>query len=270
MSVDQSHDSGNHSAAAAERLHFDLLVSREEIAQATGELSRRGLVEFGSAASRSRPAAAMRRILGRTNLAPDPVKSWDVLKVLEALIETTAPGSPVLDLGSVACPVLPSLHSLGYNDLHGVDLNPRVRDMPFAGQIDYRMADMNATPWPDGTFAAITAVSVIEHGFDQGALLDEVARLLRPGGVFIFSTDYWPKKISTDNMRLFGLDWRIFSAAEIEELILAARERGLHPMGEPSAVLNAPTPVSANGTPISFAGRNYTFLYGALVRGQHY
>jgi SAM-dependent methyltransferase len=266
MPVDQSQGSGNDSAAA-ERLRFDLLTSREEIKQATGELSRRGLVQFGSAASRSRPAAALRRVLGLTNLAPDPIKSWDVLKVLEAVIETTSPGSPVLDLGSIACPVLASLHSLGYSDLHGVDLNPRVRDMPFADQIDYRMADMNATPWPDGTFAAITAVSVIEHGLDQDALLDEVARLLRPGGVFIFSTDYWPEKISTDRMRLFGLDWRIFSAAEIEDLLLSARERDLHPMGEPSLVLSAPVP-SASGTPISFAGRNYTFLYGAFVRGQ--
>jgi SAM-dependent methyltransferase len=249
----------------AARLRFDVLRSRDDIRAATGELRRRGWVEFGSPLSRSRPAAALRRLRGRPNLAPDPVKSWDVLRALEALTETTAPDLPVLDLGSVACPVLPCLHRLGYRDLHGVDLDPRVRRMPFSQEIDYRTADMTAVPSPDGSFAAITAISVIEHGLRQDALLDEVARLLRPGGAFVFSTDYWPAKIPTDGVRLFGLDWRIFSVQEIDALLDAARERDLHPVGDPGAVLRAPPPAGRR-RPVSYEGRGYTFLYGALVR----
>lgn len=251
---------------AAEHLRFDVLRSRSEIRLAREELGRRGWVDFGSPLGRSRPVAAARRLLGRSSLAPDPIKSWDVLRVLRAVTSTTAPGSAVLDMGSVACPVLPSLHALGYTDLHGVDLDPRVCDMPFAGAVDYRMSDMTATPWPDGTYAAITAVSVIEHGFDQDALLEEVTRLLAPGGVFVFSTDYWPEKISTAGARLFGLDWRIFSAEEIERLIEAARERGLRPVGDPGATLRALASEGARARPISYGGRDYTFLYGALVR----
>jgi SAM-dependent methyltransferase len=266
MSFDPPTGSGDRGAATAERLHFDLLRSREDIRTATDELSRRGWVSFGSASSRSRPMAALRRLLRRPSLAPDPIKSWDVLKILEAVADSTTPESPVLDLGSIACPVLACLHGLGYSDLHGVDLDPRVREMPFAGEIDYRTADMTTAPWPDETFAAITAVSVVEHGFDQDALLDEVARLLRPGGVFIFSTDYWPEKISTDHVRLFGLDWRIFSAEEIEQLIRGARERGLYPVGDPGAVLRGPIANGRSRRPISYGGRDYTFLYGALSR----
>ncbi len=251
----------------SERLRFDVLRSRDDVRAAADELRRRGWVSFGSPLARSRPAAALARVLGRPSLAPDPIKSWDVLCALRALTETTAPDLPVLDLGSVACPVLPCLHRLGYRDLHGLDLDPRVRRMPFADAIDYRVADMTAAPWGDGSFAAITAISVIEHGFDQGALLDEVARLLRPGGAFVFSTDYWPAKISTDGARLFGLDWRIFSAAEIEALLDGARERDLHPVGDPRAVLRAPLADGPRRPPISYAGRDYTFLYGALVRG---
>ncbi len=251
---------------SAERLRFDVLRARDDVRAAAAELRRRGWVDFGSTLERSRAAAAVRRALGRSPL-PDPLKSWDVLRALEAVVQTTAPRQPVLDLGSVACPVLPCLHRLGYRDLHGVDLDPRVAVMPFAREIDYRAADMTATAWPDESFAAITAISVIEHGLHRGALLDEVARLLRPGGAFVFSTDYWPEKISTDGVRLFGLDWRIFSAREVEALLAAARERDLHPVGDPLAVLRAPLANGRATRPVSYAGRDYTFLYGALVRG---
>jgi SAM-dependent methyltransferase len=258
----------HRTAAAAELLRFDVLRSREEMRTAADELTRRGWVSFGSTLSRSMPLAALRRLLGRPSLAPDPMKGWDVLKILEAVTATTSPTSAVLDMGSVACPVLAALHRLGYRDLHGVDLDPRVSEMPLATEIDYRRADMTATPWSDGAFAAITAVSVIEHGFDQDALLDEVARLLRPGGVFIFSTDYWPQKISTAGIRLFGLDWRIFSAAEIVELVGAAGERKLHPIADPGSVLRAPIADRASRPPVSYKHRDYTFLYGAFVHGE--
>jgi len=248
-------------------LHFALLNGRGDVLEAMTELRGRGWVNFGTALQRSRPASVLRRVLGRENMLPDPIKSWDVLRALEALRETTAPDLPVLDMGCVACPILPCLHDLGYGDLHGVDLDPRVGNMPLSDRIDYRTADMTRTPWPDGTFAAITAISVIEHGFDQDALLCEVSRLLRPGGVFIFSTDYWPQKLSTDGVRMFGLDWRIFSSQEIEEMLDAARARELCPLEDPSAVLRAPRSDPAGSRPISCRGRSYTFLYGALVRG---
>ena len=249
-----------------EHLHFDVLRDREEMRTATRELSDRDWLDFGHSLNWSRPALALRRLFDRPTVAPNPIKSWDVLRVLRAVTETTTPASPVLDLGSLACPVLPCLHHLGYRDLHGVDLDPGVRKMAFAAEIDYRVADMTAAPWPDGAFDAITAVSVVEHGFDQGALLDEIARLLRPGGTLIFSTDYWPQKISTEGIRLFGLDWRIFSAEEIEAFIDAAGERKLYPVGDPAGALRKS--IADGKAPIPCMGKNYTFLYGAFVRGE--
>ncbi|HXN37759.1 MAG TPA: methyltransferase domain-containing protein [Solirubrobacteraceae bacterium] len=250
---------------ANDALHFAVLGGKDEIRAATTQLRARGWVRFGSPAARSRPASAVRRVLGRDSMLPDPVKSWDVLRALQAVSESTPRDIPVLDMGCVACPILPCLHNLGYTDLHGVDLDGRVGNMPLRERIDYRTADMTATPWPDQTFAAITAISVIEHGFDQDALLREVARLLRPGGAFIFSTDYWPLKLDTDGMRMFGLDWRIFSADEIEAMLQAARGYGLHPLDDPSAILRAPLADENGSRPVSCEGRHYTFLYGALI-----
>jgi SAM-dependent methyltransferase len=164
-------------------------------------------------------------------------------------------------MGSVGCAILPALHRLGYRDLHGIDLNPQVCDMAHADAIDYVVGDLTRTPWPDGHFAAITSISVIEHGVDDDALLAEVARLLRSGGVFLFSTDYWPAKIDTSGIQLFDLDWRIFSAEDIDAFVAAAKKRGLHPVGDHRAPI-----ASAASKPIHFADRDYTFLSGALVR----
>jgi SAM-dependent methyltransferase len=253
-----------------EPLAFDVLRSREEIREARKDLRRHGWVDFGSPLERSATIAAIRHRLGHENrrfgLLPDPIKSWDVLRAARAVQLVAEPDTPVLDMGSVGCPVLPCLHAIGYTQLHGLDLDPRVMEMPLAGEIDYQVADMTSAPWPDGTFAAITAISVIEHGYAQDALLDEVARLLRPGGAFIFSTDYWPQKLSTDGISLFGLDWRIFSADEIEQLIAAAGSRGLHPVRDPGAILRAPPQRENGARPISYEGRDYTFLYGVLRR----
>ena len=105
----------------------------------------------------SRASPAARRFVRRlrrasaANLRPDSVKSWDVLRSLEAITRRTGPDDPVLDMGSVGCAILPALHRLGYRRLAGIDLNPQVRHMPHAGEIDYRVGDMTATEWPDGT-----------------------------------------------------------------------------------------------------------------------
>jgi hypothetical protein len=79
--------------------------------------------------------------------------------------------------------------------------------------------------------------------------------------MFLFSTDYWPEKIDTSDMRLFGLPWTIFSAEEMERFVTHAGQYGLRPVSDPAPVLQ-----QAGERPIDFAGRQYTFLHGALVK----
>lgn len=246
-------------------LAFSVLQGQEQIDTAERELLARGLVP-----PTPPPPGIGRRVLRRLtpgsrdapDRAPDPIKSWDVLRALEAIEATARPDEAVLDMGSVGCAILPALHRMGRHDLHGIDLDPQVVEMPYADAIEYVVGDMTRTPWPDGRFAAITSISVIEHGFAAEALLTEVARLLRPGGVFLFSTDYWPEKLDTSDIRLFDLSWRIFSADEIDAFVAAAAAHGLAPDGDHRAAIRA-----AGGKPIHFADREYTFLSGALVRG---
>ena len=43
-------------------------------------------------------------------------------------------------------------------------------------------------PFPDGFFGAVLAFEVLEHVEDDETLLAEIARVLRPGGLFVMST----------------------------------------------------------------------------------
>jgi len=202
-------------------------------------------------------------ILQRYRLLPgfrigDRVKSWDVLKTVEFIESHAGKDAPVLDIGAYASEVPLILHRLGYRRIAAVDLNPDIVRMPYAGAIDYRVGNFLRAPFPDRCFAAITAISVIEHGFNGEALAAEVARLLKPGGFFIASFDYWPEKISTDGQDIFGMSWIIFSKPEVEQFIALAKSRGLVPYG--------PMDFSAGGKPISCFGRDYTFGWLVLKR----
>lgn len=49
-------------------------------------------------------------------------------------------------------------------------------------------ADISRLPFPDGSFDLVTANMVVEHLDDPDTQFREAARVLRPGGVFIFHT----------------------------------------------------------------------------------
>jgi SAM-dependent methyltransferase len=181
----------------------------------------------------------------------DSRKSWDVLQTVSFLESALPLDAPVLDLGAFGSEIPCILHRMHFLEVSGIDLNPRIRSMPYAEVVEYQVGDFHRTPFATGRFAAITAISVIEHGFNSAMLLPEVSRLLRPGGYFIASFDYWPDKVETAGVNLFGLDWRIFSESEIRRFIDDGRGHGLAPQGEVA--------LGASEKVIQWAGRGYTF-----------
>jgi 2-polyprenyl-6-hydroxyphenyl methylase/3-demethylubiquinone-9 3-methyltransferase len=54
--------------------------------------------------------------------------------------------------------------------------------------IGYDFGVGEALPYADGTFDAVICVDVLEHVRDLKQVLAEVARVLRPGGLFLFDT----------------------------------------------------------------------------------
>lgn len=233
---------------------LEVLQSEQQIKESRHTLRRRGL---------SSVHPGWRRWLARWWHRPgvtvgDHVKSWDVLKTAQFVEQHVPKDAPVLDIGAYASEIAPILCRLGYRRVSGLDLNPDLAKMPLTNRIDYRVGDFLHAPYADGAFAAITAISVIEHGFNGAALSTEVARLLRPGGFFVASFDFWPEKISTETQEIFGMSWTIFSSEEVEQFLGTAASHGLRPFG--------PLDFAAAGKPISCFDRDYTFAWIVLRR----
>ena len=55
-------------------------------------------------------------------------------------------------------------------------------------EIGYAVGVGEALPYPDDAFDAVVCVDVLEHVADLGRVLDEVARVTRPGGWFLYDT----------------------------------------------------------------------------------
>ncbi|WP_310448666.1 methyltransferase domain-containing protein [Sulfuritalea sp.] len=65
------------------------------------------------------------------------------------------------------------------------------QDESVAQQVDFLVGDAHSLDFPDGTFDAVFAHTLISHVTDPAAVLREMVRMLRPGGTLaIFDGDY--------------------------------------------------------------------------------
>lgn len=195
--------------------------------------SRDAMEQQGRSVLEGRLAKLMRRMgLAKGLPVGDMVKSWDVARTLD-FIDTHLPkDARILDLGAFCSEVPVSLTNMGFTGVHGVDLNPNVTSMPHADRVQYSVSDFMNTPFAPASFDAVTAISVIEHGYEPERLFAELGRLLKPGGYFIASFDYWPEKIDTGNTRFFDMTWLIFSEQDVKAMLEVAKRHGLSPAGD--------------------------------------
>ncbi|MGH9899761.1 MAG: class I SAM-dependent methyltransferase [Pyrinomonadaceae bacterium] len=199
-------------------------------------------------------------------LAIDFNKGFDVYNTI-GLISEYAPdkNSPILDLGCFGSEILYALHALGYRNLHGCDLNPRCRRMPFWTSIDYRVADLTRTPYRDSFFSVLTCLSVIEHGVRLTDFIAETKRLLRPGGLLIMTTDYDGTGVKHEiapEFRMFGRSWTIYDHEKLFELVDEFKSAGFTLLKEDQIdTMHTQRPVRWNG-------EDYTYVMVALKAGE--
>ncbi len=238
---------------------FEVLQSKQDI-----ETARQSLRMQGRSVLQESPVkdGLWLRFLRRMGWAHcqlpvgDHVKSWDVGRTLDFIAEQLTKDARILDLGAYCSEVPVALARMGYTGVHGVDLNPDVKAMPYADRVQYTVSDFMRTPFDAGSFDAVTSISVIEHGYDPERLFAEAGRLLRPGGYFISSFDYWPEKIDTGDTKFFDMSWLIFSSQDVDHMLSVAQRHGLMP----AAALK---PV-AQDRAIHCMGYDYTFAWLVL------
>jgi SAM-dependent methyltransferase len=95
------------------------------------------------------------------------------------------PQGAILEIG--AGPDNPTSRFLAtLGPLSGIDVDPEVRDNPSI--VDARVIDSDRYAFESDSFDACVSNYVLEHIEDPVAHLREVARVLRPGGVYAFRT----------------------------------------------------------------------------------
>jgi SAM-dependent methyltransferase len=147
-------------------------------------------------------------------------KNWDLARIVPAVGDGN-----FLDMGSSHSYVLKNLALKRIRgELYGIDL--RAPDVAVAG-VHYLIGDLMHTPLPDGHFANISCLSVLEHQVDYEKFAAEAARLLCAGGQLFVTFDYWEPRV-TPPLKLYDLDWLLLDAAMVRRFIAQCARHDLH------------------------------------------
>jgi SAM-dependent methyltransferase len=104
----------------------------------------------------------------------------------EMLERYLTPSSDVLDIGAGAGTLNAYAIKGHVRSMVGVDLDPRVEQNPLLDK--GVVGDVYKLPFPDGSFDVAFAIYVLEHIQHPERFVQEVRRILRPKGVFLFLT----------------------------------------------------------------------------------
>ena len=181
-------------------------------------------------------------------------KSWDYFHTFEFIESNLNINCKVLDVGCFQSEILPILKKAGYSNVYGIDQDSKIKGMPYQSEINYHIENFFNNSFADNFFDCLTCLSVIEHGFNETLFFSQFSRVLKKGGFLILSFDYWEKKINTDNIKMFNMDWNIFSKEEVLEILKNAEQKyKLKLVGNPK--------FDCSNKVINCANKDYTFAW---------
>lgn len=111
-------------------------------------------------------------------------------RVIESLLSPDS-SARFLDLGCYdGSLTMRNARAIGTRDVWGVEVAVERADEAARRGVKVTDADLNyPLPLPDGAFDVIVANQVIEHLYDTDTFLQEIGRLLAPGGYVVLSTN---------------------------------------------------------------------------------
>lgn len=111
------------------------------------------------------------------------------------------PAGALLDLGSSDGETLGHIAELRPDlRLFAADLVGAPEKYPAGCQFQRADLERETLPWPGGSMDAITCMQLVEHLRDLNLLMQEAARLLKPGGRIFFETPH-PKTLSLPSLQ---------------------------------------------------------------------
>ena len=124
---------------------------------------------------------------------PERSNTFDIYNRPEALLAAMRRlprDARILEVGAGGGFLLRDLAELGFSDLTGSDItDSAVREIAFrVPQAEVVMANASRLPFRSGAFDVVVSSDVIEHLPDVDCHLSEVARALRPGGLYFIKT----------------------------------------------------------------------------------
>jgi ubiquinone/menaquinone biosynthesis C-methylase UbiE len=119
-------------------------------------------------------------------LYPDYADNWDDERLREAAFKYIRPDMTLLDLGAGAGRIKQMNFRGLVSRVAGIDPDPRVRQNPHLDEAVEGFADN--LPFASNSFDIVICDNVLEHLNEPELVLREVARVLKPGGVFLAKT----------------------------------------------------------------------------------
>lgn len=126
----------------------------------------------------------------------------------------------LLDVGCGAGSLLHAARRAGW-DAEGVEVSRPAAEHVRAQGFEVFCGELKEARYPEGRFDVVTASEILEHLDDPQSLLEEAARVLRPGGLFWATTPHG-RGLSA---RVLGLKWSTVSPPEHLQLFSLAGVR---------------------------------------------
>ena len=107
-------------------------------------------------------------------------------------LSAEAPGGALLDVGCGSGFII-DIAKHHFQSIHGIDVTPAMLekvDRSATGcYISVQLGQVEAIPFPDATFDVVTAYAVLHHLSELTQAFKEIARVLKPGGIFYSDLD---------------------------------------------------------------------------------